>query len=253
MPAPLERLHIGHVYAQSFRILMRDFLAIMAIAYLVSGAGTVAQGLLAGRMAGDKQPLDAVIPWLVGFIPFALADAAIVWVALRRLGGAQPLAIRGLGMLAAVALAVDLVENTPDLIAVLMPASVIAPLGQYYLPIALVVSAVWLTFWMPALGVAVAERVGGPTSLGRGLSLTAGHRWGLFTLVLTLQVGLQLATSLVGGLMVEIGLGSAPVWTAGLITLPIWALSSVSQAVIYWELMRLKTGVTPAGIADVFG
>ena len=90
MPAPLERLHIGHVYAQSFRILMRDFLAIMAIAYLVSGAGTVAQGLLAGRMAGDKQPLDAVIPWLVGFIPFALADAAIVWVALRRLAASSP-------------------------------------------------------------------------------------------------------------------------------------------------------------------
>jgi hypothetical protein len=244
---------MGHVYAQSFRILMRDFLPIMAIAYLVSGAGTVAQGLLAAQMAGDKQPLDAVIPWLMGFIPFALADGGIVWVALRRLGGAQPVALRGVFMLAGIVLAVDLVENTPDLIALLLPNSIIAPLGQYYLPIAVVVSAIWLTFWMPALGVAVSERVGGPTSLGRGLALTGGHRWALFTVVLTLQLALQVATSLVGTAMVQVGLGAAPVWSADLITLPIWALSSVSQAVIYWELMRLKTGVTPAGVADVFG
>ena len=155
-------------------------------------------------------------------------------------------------MLAAVALAVDLVENTPDLIAVLMPASVIAPLGQYYLPIALVVSAVWLTFWMPALGVAVAERVGGPTSLGRGLSLTAGHRWGLFTLVLTLQVGLQLATSLVGGLMVEIGLGRRG-WTAGLITLPDLGAQQRQPGGDLLGTDAAEDRSIPAGIADVFG
>ena len=48
------------------------------------------------------------------------------------------------------------------------------------------------------------------------------------------------------------GYGATPGWVVDLIVLPVGAFGSVSQAVVYWELTRLKTGLTPAGAAEVF-
>jgi hypothetical protein len=199
--------------------------------------------------------LGALIPWCVGFVPFALADAAIVWVALRRLGGGARPALGGFAgvlTLAGVAVAVDLVENAPDVVGLLIPPAATQILGSNYDVVMLIVETVWLGLWLPALAVAVAERTGGPTSLGRGLGLTSGHRWTLITFILGLQfIALVLAYA-VGFGLVQLGLGWVPNWTIDLATLPIWAVSSSTQAVAYWELTRLKTGIAPAAVADLF-
>src|SRR4051812_24793081 len=95
---PLERLAVGQVLVQTGRVYARDFLWLIGLALVVRGPGVVAEGWLSDHMAAAlaARPTAAILPWLVGFIPFALADGAIVWVALRRLGGRGP-SLGGLG------------------------------------------------------------------------------------------------------------------------------------------------------------
>lgn len=255
---PAERLSLVHVYVQTFRILRRDFLPVMALVLLVAGAGLAAQGWLEHWMEGQikVRPTAQLIPWLAGFTPGALADAAIVWVALRRLGGAPTLkglgGLRGALMLVAVVMAIDLVESAPDLIDLMMPKAAIQQLGDYYLTLVLIVDAAWQALWLPAIAVAVSERAGSATSLGRSLDLTSVARWALVSL--NLSVGLvALAVVELSGLgMTALGFGWLPIWVAEIIALPVTAAGSITQAVVYWELTRLKTGRPPAAAAAVF-
>ena len=91
MPLPVPRLNLRQVYAQAFAILGKDFLPLMALALFVRGPGILGEAWVRGQMSAEiaaHQPA-AILPWLVGFIPFALADGGIVWFALRRLSGGK--------------------------------------------------------------------------------------------------------------------------------------------------------------------
>jgi len=114
-----------------------------------------------------------------------------------------------------------------------------------------ILGAFWLAIWLPALAVAVAERGSAASSLGRSLDLTRGSRWTLGALCLGLQwVGDALAL-LIAVALTQAGL-TVQTWWLEFITLPLWAFSSVTQAAVYWELIRLKTGLAPAGDESVF-
>ena len=251
---PHDRLRLGHVLAETGRIFRRDFLVLIAVAVLVRGAGVAAEVWL-GAMVPKVGPTALVIPWLGGFIPFALADGAIVWLVLRRLGGGGGPATGGaLGLLrlAGVILAVDLVENVPDVIQICLPKAFFVSLkgfGEAILPI---VDAFWLALWLPALAVAVAEGAGGPTSLGRSLDLTYGQRWSLAALCIGAQLAIDMSQLLAVYGMGLTGAQSTPAWVAELASLPIWTFFSATQAVIYWELVRLKTGLSPTAAGGVF-
>jgi hypothetical protein len=254
--APLERLSLRAVLTATFEVFRRDLLVLMALAFAVRGAGVVAEGWLQALLHADiaARSTAAIIPWIAGFIPFALADGAIVWVALRRLSG-SPLpmdGVRGLIRTVGVVLAVDLVENTPDILQLFAPDSLNQTFGPGYDIGVSILGALWLSLWLPALAVAVLERASGPTSLERSLNLTLGHRWTLAALCLALQALILGVSLFVGVALASSGLGGLPGWLVEFASLPVWAFSSVTQATVYWELVRLKTGLAPSAAASVF-
>jgi len=262
LPYSTERFSLGRLLAISGRTYVRDFAILMALAFVLRGAGLAAEGQLDAWMAADiaRRPTAAIVPWLVGFFPFALADGAITWTAVRRLAGRTPTlgGLGGLARLVGAFLAIDLVENVPTVIRICIPPSwLIVPsapwLGEAVDLAYPIIGGFWLALWLPALAVAVAEQGSGAASLGRSLDLTRGYRWALGVLCLGLQ-WLSTALALLAAVgLAKAGFGGAPGWWAEFVTLPVWAFSSVTQAAVYWELVRLKTGLSPAGDGSVFG
>jgi hypothetical protein len=255
MPAaPPPRLDLRRILADTGRIFARDFLALMAIAFILQGGALAGQAWLQAHIPGGR-PTSAVIPWIASFIPFTLADGATVWVGLRRLAdGRGPVVggAKGLAMLVWAVVAINLVENLPDLIQTLVPPAWVKQAQPSYglgLPI---VEAIWLSFWFPALAVAIAERAGAATSLGRSLDLTFGHRGTIAALTLALQAGTIAIGLLFEAGRAAAGLGATPVWMIELASLPLWAFSSAAQAAAYCELQRLRTGLADPAAARAF-
>ncbi|MBV9997231.1 MAG: hypothetical protein JO127_18660 [Caulobacteraceae bacterium] len=247
---PLARLSLRRLLGHSAQVFRSDFLALMGLAILVHGPGVAAEDWLSARMGAviAARPTAAALPWVAGIVPFALADGAVVWVAVRRLAGRSlPFGgPKGVARLAGAVLAIDLVENLPGLAQVLLPPEWLGPLNPGASVLFSVAGAFWLALWFPALAVAVAEGATGAASLGRSLDLTRGHRWTLATLALALQLGI-LGLALLGALLLALaGFVEPPAWTLDLAGLPLWAFSSAAQAGAYWELQRLKTGLSPA-------
>jgi len=252
-----EPLSLSRLYGRTFQLLWRDA-PLIAVAWLpLCAAGIVSAAGLEWLMhdAGPSRPTAEVLPWMVESLPSFIADAAVVWVALRRLRGGRGPALggwRGAAMMLGAVIAIDLVENVPDLAQTLAPAWATDPLQPFYDLGVLLVMSVWTALWLPAVAVAVDERKGGPTSLGRGLALATGHFSMLTTFALSVYIVGRLLTLVIAYGFNAAGYGATPGWVVDLIVLPVGAFGSVSQAVVYWELTRLKTGLTPAGAAEVF-
>ena len=258
MTASPEPLSLRRLYGQTLQALWRDAPLIAAIMLPLCGAGAFGAYWLSTWLHGEiaVHPTGAVIPWLAETLLDAVADAGVVWVALRRLaGGRGPLVggLTGALRLVGVVIAIDLLESAPSLMELLVPDWVSSPAQPFYDLAVILVEAAWTALWLPAVAVAVSQRVGGPTSLGRGLGLALGHLRVLVVFALTVELVTRLVLDGAGLALAAAGFGGMPVWPLALLILPLNAFMGVSQAVVYWDLTRLKTGLTPAGAADVFG
>ncbi len=259
MTAPARPLSLRILYGETLSLVWRDLPLILALWLPLCAAGLLGAVWIEGlvRGVGPARPTAEVIPWLIDIAPSFPADAAVVWVALRRLRGGQGPALGGwLGVASTLGavVAIDLVENVTDLMQALVPSSVSGPMQPFYGLGALILTAFWTALWLPAVAVTVDQRQGGPASLGRALGLVAGHLSALATFSLSIYVVTRLVTYAAAYGFSAAGLGGTPGWVVELIVLPIGAFGSVSQAVVYWELTRLKTGATPSpGVAEVSG
>jgi len=106
---------------------------------------------------------------------------------------------------------------------------------------------------LPSLAAAAQERLGFRAALARTVALTAGNRVrvGLIgALFLTLQ--LVLAAVLQGLIVALLGTTGAGLWLSLLPSALIFAYASAAQATIYWDLARLRDGVAPEELDQVF-
>ena len=257
MTASPEPLSLRRIYGRTFRALWRDAPLIAAIMLPLCGAGVVGSVWLSTWLHGEiaAHPAGAVMPWLAETLLDAVADAGVVWVALRRLGGGRGPALGGLAgalRVIGVVIAIDILEGATGLVELLVPDSLSNPAQPFYDLAVILIDALWTALWLPAVAVAVSQRTGGPTSLGRGLGLALGHLRVLVVFALTIELAARITFDVARLGLAAAGLGEAPDWPIAFLILPIGAFAAVSQAVVYWDLTRLKTGLTAAGAADVF-
>jgi hypothetical protein len=252
----MERLNLRAVWINTFAVFRGDAGALLLLALVLEGGGAVAAQWIYEAMAPALKatPLLGLVPWAVGFAPFVLADAAIVVVVLVALGGGR--GALGFSLLAALgflptAVAIDLLENAPDIIQQFFPGLQASELGDLISLASILLGIAWNVPWMPALAIAAEEHLGPIATARRSLALMKGEWWRVlsFTLPVHLTVFLPRVMLEIVAATFHIGI---PAWIVILASTPFFALGSVTQATLYWELARMKDGVAPRQLGAVF-
>lgn len=250
-------LGVGSIVSESFSILMRKLVSVVALALVPTLIGYAISGLLVG-WGPALGVTDPVFTSAGSFLPFALSmvaqivtygvtTALLVQLAydakLGRsnqlgkyigpaLGAAVPIAV--LGFVAGILMAIGLV--------------------------ALVIPGLWIYAVFAVMPAAVViERVGFG-GLGRSAALTKGYRWPILGAVIlvgivNIVIGM-IATFVVGLLVAAIGIGAGGIVIGILLLSAISAigfgLSSIAVALIYARLREIKEGISVRDIAAVF-
>lgn len=248
-------LNLRALWASTFAVFRGHAPELLLLSLLQAGGAVAAQGLyraMAGGIAAT--PALGVVPWAVGFAPFVLADAAIVVVGLVALGGGK--GRLGFALLAALglmpaAVVIDLVENAPDLLAQVFPVLNLETRPDLWAMAPIFIGIVWNVLWMPALAVAGEEHTGPLASLMRGVRLMKREWWRVLSF--TLPIHMLVLLPVVGLGMISAMSGMRfPGWVEPVAAAPFFALGSLTQATIYWELARLKDGVAPRQMGTIF-
>jgi len=115
----------------------------------------------------------------------------------------------------------------------------------------LVPGLILLTLWAVFVPVIVLERPPGLGSLGRSRELVRGHAWSVFGIyvLLFLLIGVVSGLAAVIAFAASTAVGIVVSVVIAVLTVP---LEAVAAAVIYFELLKLSKGPTPA-FADVPG
>lgn len=248
-----EKFDFGRVVGQTFGLIGRNFVLFFVLALIFVGLPqfVVTYGQIVIR---DVRPeLMTWIP-IVGFI-VSLVTTYILQGALTR-AAVDDLSGKGVRLGAALG----------DGFAFFFPLFIVALLVGLGLMIGfllLIIPGIILAVrWAVSAAVVVAEREGPTSAIGRSSELTAGYRWAIFGLLLlyivlvyAVTIGLALAVRTFGGdaeavafdtIGVVYGVVSAI--SASLLTL----ISTVGTASLYFELRRVKDGVSVEDLAKVF-
>lgn len=286
----LAEFRVGGVLGRSMAILARNFgpfglLALMFTAPAVLATALIdAEGVLIdpkaiqalqyGNAAAIQQILSTVAVMvgliLFGFVLSMMATAAMVYGTFQDLRG-RPATFgtslrNGLGVVFPV-LGVSL------LYALLLslcgiPFVIGSSIGNVFMVVLGAIAMVVLmframaTFWV-AVPAAVVERPGVVASLKRSASLTKGHRWRVFGIVVVITVAMLVASGIVqapfAAGIVNAGpdmLTSGPFIAANILGLLVnaffTALSAVATAVAYHDLRAVKEGFDIDQFASVF-
>ncbi len=131
-------------------------------------------------------------------------------------------------------------------------AALLMGLGIALGMLALIPGFVLMSLWVAAIPACVVERLGATASIQRSMNLTLGYRLRVFALVMLVFIVNSTVGFLVGMLSAQSGttLFSALAPLLGL-TIP-QAFTSVMNAVIYYELRRIKEGVSLDSLTGVF-
>jgi len=248
-----ERFDFGRVVGHTFGLIGRNFVLFLVLAIIFVGLPqfAVSYGQILIR---DAQPE------LVGWIPIvglvvSLVTAYILQGALTR-AAIDDLSGKGVRLGAALS----------DGFSFFFPLFVVALLVGLGLMIGfllLIIPGIILAVrWAVSAAVVVAEREGPTSAIGRSSELTAGYRWAIFGLLLlyivlayAVTIGLALAVRTFGGdaetvAFDTIGIvyGVVSALSSSLLTL----ISTVGTASLYFELRRVKDGVSVEDLAKVF-
>ena len=135
-----------------------------------------------------------------------------------------------------------------------VPVAILFMLGiasQSHAPDAPLIGLILLTLWAVFVPVIVLERPPGLGSLGRSRELVRGHAWSVFGIyvLLFLLIGVVSGLAAVIAFAASTAVGIVVSVVIAVLTVP---LEAVAAAVIYFELLKLSKGPTPA-FADVPG
>jgi hypothetical protein len=250
-------LGVGAIVSESFSILMRHFLSVVALAIVPTLIGLLFSGLLTGwsTALGTSQPefstgadvLRSVLSGIVQLALYGVTTALLVQLAYdaklgRRLqpgryvgpalGAAFPIAI--LGIVSGLLMVIGLV--------------------------ALIVPGLWVYAVFSMMPAAVVIEKVGFGGLGRSAALTKDYRWpilGTIVLIGIINAVISFVTVFVVGLLImSMGPGVAALVAGVLLVSAITAigfgLSSITVALIYARLREIKEGASVRDIAAVF-
>jgi hypothetical protein len=225
---------VGRVLSRSFAILLRNlpqFVGLSAIAVLPNLILPMLEARRSGFLLGVAGILAFVLPFIV--------QAVILYGAFQVMRG-QPFRV-------GVSLRMGLARFLPLLGTTICMTLAMGVAGLLLIVPGLIVATV-LFVSVPAC---VVERLGPFKSMGRSVTLTKGHRWKIF--------GILLLFSIIGsiGVAVLVLLLSAVAGVAALVGSLIWqavltAYYAVITVVTYHDLRVAKEGVDIERIAAVF-
>lgn len=234
------KLDIGKVISETFRILGENtlsFVIVVALTSLLPGLVCGAIELVSGEVVGRALNLVANV---IG----AIGSAALIWLAAEVAQGAKPSASEALrrGLSRAGSLFV---------LTLLQMIAIVAGLVILVFP-GLLLACMW--------AVAPVALVVGKTrifeSFGVSARLTKGSRLRVLGLVLIFAVAMSLlvALAVIPALVPGLGTNAAAldVVAGSVAGAVIYLITAIGGVALYNELVRLKDGVTPEGIAKVF-
>jgi MFS family permease len=258
------KLDIGRVISQTFAVIGRNLLPFSALSLLLYGLPLTALSILQSQFVtiGDATTFnpDALI-WsayvgLASLITNTILQGALIYGTVQDLNGQRP----SVG----ACLATGLRNFLP-----LIGMSILLGIGLFFGFLLLVVPGfILLVAWSVAAPALVADRTGVIGAFGRSAELTRGNRWRIFGLFIISWIILMVISMVFGAVM------GASVWTAALsgdadavqaaalsplnivvsaVSNTILALlSATGFAVLYVELRRLREGLGPQWLSDIF-
>jgi uncharacterized membrane protein len=151
---------------------------------------------------------------------------------------------------------VSLAESLKVGLARILPVVVLAIVEVMLIVLALLLfvipGLIVFTMWSVAVPVCVVEQRGPIESLSRSSELTAGHRWKIFGLMLSLFVVSAVVSPLIDELLDAVA-GTALMLIGSLVWNGIWgAFYAIAVVVTYHDLRVAKEGIDIEQIAAVF-
>ena len=252
------RFDFGRVVGQTFGLIGRNFFPFALLALLLVGAPRFAIMYVQATLLAEGSQTAAMVP-LVGGL-FSLVTTYILQGSLTR-ASVDDLSNKGVNIGAALG----------DGLRYFFPLFIVALLVGLGVGLGLLLFIIPGLFlmvrWAVSAPIVVVEREGPTSSIGRSAELTRGYRWAVFGFVLLYLVfayatliGLTIVLSATGLMGVE---GANEIMTrdtAGYIfagsNAAVEALVSligtVGMASLYFELRRVKEGVSIDELANVF-
>jgi hypothetical protein len=254
---PRESFDFGRVVGQTFSLIGRNFVLFLLMAIIFVGIPQFGILFAQAYSLANQGGLTTIwqislIGWFVGAVTNYILQGAVTRAAIDDLSGA------GVKFGAAIG----------DGFRYLLPLCVVAilvTLGTWLGLILLIIPGIILALrWSVTAPIVVVERDGPTKSMGRSAELTEGHRWAIFGLVILYVVLLYVSQLLIATIFGSIGIATgspllgldagslvfmgASATSAALLTL----ISTVGAAALYFELRRVKEGVSVEQLAAVF-
>ena len=234
----MERIDIGDVLSQTFRIFFVDFFKLITMALIVYTPYMVAHVLLPSQVDEFGFQQEHPVSLLLSIFLGPILSIAAIHAAIQRL--------RGESATIGESLIVGFWRLFPVLVVnFLVVLAIVA--GSFLLIVPGIIFAVMYSVAMP---VCVVEKPGIMASMGRSQELTAGNRWHVFavgTCIGILTVGISLLSllflSVGGAALLAVTLASTFVSTT---------LQAVFSGVLYHRLRRAKEGLAADEVARVF-
>ena len=259
---PSAQFGIGRVMGTSFTVLGRNFVPFIVLS-IICAVPNILFSLLnpdfQRLMRGDFHPAPAerfsgghlaitLLGWLISILCYSLNQSALVYGTVQDLQGRRA----------------DFAAIVSRGFAALLPvigAAILTTLGLTVGFVLLIVPGViLLVMWWVTIPVIVVERADIAAAFGRSRLLTAGHRWGIFGLLILVGIIWQVIVGIAGGAVggfVGINGNLAGAFASGIITalilgIVVSAYLAVLSAVGYYFLRAEKEGIVIDDIARVF-
>ena len=245
---------IANVAQSTFGVLGRNMAAflILAVALIAVPSGVIqwAQAVI------RRDPSMALVGGLVAFVGGIISlvftflfQASIVTGAISDLNG-RKLDVAGM------------IAGRVSLIPVLLGLAILQTLALVLGFIILFVPGLILTtMWVVTVPSAVMDKTGVLGAFARSSDLTRGHRWSIFALIVVYGL-VSLIISLVGFTLfggfaaiaaaAKTGLSPGLIVYNALFGVVLNLIGATGVAVIYYELRRIKEGVAPQALVDMF-
>ena len=256
------KLDIGRVIGETFAVVGRNFVTFFVLSLLLSG---VPAAIVAFIQAGFTQDAAAgnfdfsagrftgmAIGGLASVITTSILQGTIIYATVQDMNGQRP----SIGD----SLATGLRAFLP-----LIGLSILLGLAIVFGFVFLVVPGVMmLCAWCVAVPALVADRTGIMGAFSRSAQLTRGNRWRIFGLLILVWIILLVIGAVLGGVAGVAAVGTSGMDPTALARNPVLIISNVlsstlsallgsaGAAVLYVELRKLREGLGPQWLADIF-
>ena len=236
-PAAGARFTVGFIFSRSFALLAKNPLIFFGLTFVALIPGALTDLI----MPPSEKNSDGLI----------FATALMEYVVLLVSQGAVAYAVFQVARDEGVSFG-DAVSRGMGRFLPLVAAALLMGLGIGLGMLAIIPGFVLMSLWVAVIPACVVERLGATASIQRSMNLTLGYRLRVFALVMItfiVDCSIMLLIEMLSAQSDTI-LFSALAPLLGL-TIP-QAFTSVMNAVIYYELRRIKEGVSLDSLAGVF-